>query len=363
MVFGSMYGSDGNSEGKGSGGQSVNRQPAVAGQFYPATKEALRSKLRVLFSKAMPQKLKNVVALIVPHAGYDYSGSVAASGFNQLEPDKTYEHIFVLAPSHRTSIRGAAVYCRGDYLSPLGVVHVDRDLAKSLLQKSEYIIEDDASHKYEHSLEVELPFLQFLLKRNFKILPLVIGTQDPMICSKLAEVLSPHFNSGNLFIISSDFSHFPTYQDANMVDMLSLRAIEKNDPAALSKVIIENERLGIPGLATCMCGLGPVLTLLYITRDQPDLMITPLIYKNSGDASFGDKHNVVGYHAIAFSLKKNEADNYNQLFLSASEKEDLLKLARTTIDHYVKYRSIPETEQVAFTENLKKYSGAFDGGS
>ncbi|MFC1733072.1 AmmeMemoRadiSam system protein B, partial [candidate division KSB1 bacterium] len=217
MVFGSLFGSNCNSQHQDSGQSFVDRQPAYAGQFYPGTEKALTSKLVEVFSKAEPSKTDNVIAIIAPHAGFDYSGIVAASAFNQIDPGKEYEHIFVMAPSHRMSFKGASIYCKGNYITPLGSVPVDIDFGRSLINKYDIFFENDASQNNEHSLEVELPFLQYVMKKSYKIIPVVVATQDPEICKKIAESLKQYFNSDNLFIISSDFSSENTISNEEAV--------------------------------------------------------------------------------------------------------------------------------------------------
>ena len=132
-----------------------------------------------MFQQALPEpKSDNVIALISPHAGYVFSGEVAASSYNQLDPEKKYDNIFILASSHRMSFEGASIYNKGDYITPLGKVKVNQELANKLLKDNPVFNSKSESHIYEHSLEVQLPFLQYRLKNEFRIVPIILGTQS-----------------------------------------------------------------------------------------------------------------------------------------------------------------------------------------
>ena len=161
-----------------------------------------------------PKQSENVLAIIAPHAGYVFSGEVAASSFNQIDPDKKYENIFILASSHRMSFEGASIYNKGNYVTPLGTVKVNLELANKLLKENPVFTDKADAHIYEHSLEVQLPFLQYKLKTEFQIIPIILGTQSASTSKKIADALKPYLNEKNLFVISSDFSHYPSYEDA-----------------------------------------------------------------------------------------------------------------------------------------------------
>ncbi len=206
--------------------QIPDRQPVVAGQFYPDDRAELDHLLKSLFAKATPrEKGRNVLAVVAPHAGYVFSGGVAASGFNQIDPTREYENIFILGPSHYVGFEGASVYSGGSFLTPLGAVKVNARTAKELLKQSEVFTSRRDAHAREHSLEVEIPFLQHIMKKNFTIVPIVIGSDSREVCARIADVLRPYLNSSNLFVVSTDFSHYPSYEDARSVDHLTANAI------------------------------------------------------------------------------------------------------------------------------------------
>ncbi|MCD4681818.1 MAG: AmmeMemoRadiSam system protein B [Bacteroidales bacterium] len=338
--------------------QLYNRQPAFAGQFYPGTKEELQNMLGDLFLKAEPGKEKEVLAIISPHAGYVYSGVVAASSFNQVNPSKTYENVFVIASSHRAYYEGASLYSIGNYITPLGEVKVNIELANKLIEEYEFFNYVPKAHISEHSLEVQLPFLQYRLQKDFQIVPIVIGTQSKDMCKKMADVLLPYFNEENLFVISSDFSHFPDYIEANKWDIKTAETILLNDPDKFYTCVHTNKDDHVPNLSTRACGWTSVLTLLYMTENLSDVEYEHILYKNSGDTDFGDKNRVVGYNSIVLSRKESN-NNVGDFQLTEKDKKDLLDIARTTVTEHITNNKIPELNTDIYSETLKTHCGAF----
>jgi MEMO1 family protein len=333
-----------------------DRQPAVAGSFYPADANELRKMVFGFLASAQPDKTKGLVrVLMVPHAGYVFSGGVAASGFNQINPDQFYKRVFILASSHRFSFGKASVYTQGDYITPLGRIEVDTELAQTLLKKSSAFTDNPEAHISEHSIEVQLPFLQSRLKAPFKIVPILLGTQVPSVCRDIADALLPYFTQENLFIISADFSHYPKYADALKVDEITANAFCTNSPEEFLRAIKNNEKHQIPDLATSMCAWPAGLTALYLTQNFPGLSFSKIEYKNSGDIRpYGDKGSVVGYHAICIS--DPEVSGFE---LTDKDKQDLLHIARNTLDSYIRSRNIPELNLTDYSKNLHVKAGAF----
>jgi AmmeMemoRadiSam system protein B/AmmeMemoRadiSam system protein A len=330
----------------------------VAGQFYAKDSTTLTHDLKKLFYKAVPRKYKDILALIVPHAGYVFSGEVAASGFNQLEPEKEYENIFIIGSSHRSYFDAASVYCEGNFITPLGIVEVDTALANKLITEYGVFKNYKDAHWFEHSLEVELPFLQYHLKKPFKIVPIILGTNDVSTCKKIASALEPYFNNKNLFVISTDFSHYPNYNDALKIDNLTAAAIEKNNAQTLQDVLKSNEKLKIPNLSTSLCGWSSVLSLLYITEKKPGISITTIQYQNSGNnPDYGDSSRVVGYTAMAVAgnIEKNKDD----FSLTETDKKQLLLVARNTLNEYIQKGKTPEINTENFSPVIKQNCGAF----
>ncbi len=333
-----------------------DRQPAVAGSFYPADAAELGKMISGFTASAKPnQTTGQVRAILVPHAGYVFSGGVAASGFNQLNPDQDYKRIFILASSHRYSFGKASVYIQGDYITPLGRVTVDTETGRELMHSSNAFTDYPEAHVSEHSIEVQLPFLQSHFKKPIKIVPIILGTQVPSVCKDIAEALKPWFTSENLFVISADFSHYPDYENAVKVDAITANAFCSNSVTEFMNAIRNNEKLRIPELATSMCAWPSGLTLLYLTEGDHSLIFDKIDYKNSGDIKpYGNKSSVVGYHAICISGPQEKGFR-----LSDADKHDLLRIARSTVESYVKTRTASPLNTTTYSENLKQKAGAF----
>ena len=339
--------------------EADDREAVFAGKFYPGEKGELKASLNKYFSQATGKQTDApVAALIAPHAGYPYSGKVAAAAYKQLDPERRYKNIFIIAPSHRVSFEGASIYHKGDYTTPLGKVKVNRELAEKLVRENEIFVFNPSAHSQEHSLEVQLPFLQHHLQQDFQIVPIVTGTQDQAKIREIAGILEPYFNEHNLFVVSTDFSHYPGYEDAEKVDRATADAITGNSPEKLMNTLQSNAQKDISNLVTSMCGWPGVYTLLNITGKKDDIQIKKILYQNSGDA-LNRKDRVVGYWAISF-YRKNKKNQQNMSFqLNQEEKKTLLHIARKTLEEYIRNDRKPEFEEEQFSETLKKKTGAF----
>jgi len=339
----------------------INREPVVAGQFYPDDEQSLRSQLNNFFSNAKEKQAEGrLQAIIAPHAGYVFSGQVAASAYNQIPSDAEYDNIFIIAPSHRVRITGASIYNIGNYETPLGEVKVNRSLASELIEEHDLFSFEKQAHKQEHSLEVQLPFLQHHLKNDFQIVPVVTGPQQPEMTEKMANALEPYFTEENLFIVSSDFAHYPEYDDAKAVDEATANAIVSNSPEQFLQTIHANSQKNISNLSTSCCGRSGILSLLYLTSGKNDYKIEKIHYMNSGDLG-NRKDRVVGYWALGFyKNSENTKKRSNMSFqLNKEEKNTLLQIARNTLEHYLNEGVIPEVDQSEITETLREKTGAF----
>ncbi len=336
-----------------------NRKPYAAGRFYTDNPDELEAQLQQLFSKSIQKKSQIApLAIVVPHAGYIYSGEIAASAYNQIDPDRKFERIFIIGSSHTSNFQGASVYCGGHFETPLGTVKVDLELARKLVKEQEIITNYPEGHKYEHSIEVQLPFLQHHLHTDFKIVPIIIGSSTIETAKKLAAIFKPYLNEKNLFVISSDFSHYPEYQDARIADLATAEAIKSNKASKLIAALESNRGKNISGLATSLCGWSSVLTLLYMTEQMPNLAVNLISYKNSGDSYRGDKQRVVGYWAISFTSP--EVKNHETEFsLSDEDKNELLKLARKSISGYLVNGETSGNDPSKLSDALKTPAGAF----
>ena len=316
----------------------MTRQPAVAGAFYPADKTSLINKINSFLKKAEKTEEEGLRILIVPHAGYDYSGQTAAWGFKQLE-NSQYSKIILLGSSHQAYFSGAAVYNKGFWQTPLGKVEIDEDLTNTLINQSNLIKADLDSHNQEHSLEVELPFLQHLLK-NFKIAPILIGQSNDQLLEDLSLAIADNFDDKTLLLISSDLSHYPDYETANRVDKETIEAILTGNVDNFSKKAKDN--LDQPGVDTCACGDKAIKTAMLTANKLNITNIKLLNYTNSGNTG-PDKSRVVGYAAIGF-YSDEEIGNTENTELNTKQQHQLLQIARQTLENYLKDKKIPKVE-------------------
>lgn len=263
------------------------RQPAVAGMFYPATETKLKNDVLTYLAQAEDRHISQPKALVVPHAGYIYSGPVAASAYKQLIPFKDkINRVVLLGPSHRVAFSGLAVPESDYFYTPLGDIPIDKQAVQELTQLPQ-VIASDRAHSEEHSLEVQLPFLQMVLG-EFSLIPIVVGDAER---HEVAEVIKQSWcgndevcDEHTLIVISSDLSHYHEYFEAKQLDRATSDAIEHLKPELIS---YEDAcgRNGLKGMMTVALEKGMHAELL-------DL-------RNSGDTA-GDKSRVVGYGAYVF---------------------------------------------------------------
>jgi AmmeMemoRadiSam system protein B len=252
------------------------RQPAVAGTFYPARSGELHEMLETLLAAAPRDGLPAPKAMIVPHAGYIYSGPVAATGYARLQPVANSVHrVVVMGPSHRVAFHGLAVPDDSIFRTPLGDISLDIDAIQALLALPQVHVDNEA-HRLEHSIEVHLPFLQEMLE-TFTLVPVVVGDATPR---EVHDVISMLWNGPEtLLIMSSDLSHYHDYETATRLDRATSHAIET---LAFEKIGYEHA-----------CGRNPVSGLLLYARKH-GLSVENLDLRNSGDTA-GPRDQVVGY--------------------------------------------------------------------
>lgn len=332
-----------------------NRIPAAAGSFYPSDPVELQQMLKLYFAKTPAKNSgSEVMAIISPHAGYVFSGEVAAAAFNQLNPEKEYKSIFILGSCHRNSFAGASIYSIGNYGTPLGSVKTDLEIAQKLAVENKVLAFDPKFHKSEHSIEVQIPFLQYFLKKDFKVVPVLLGTQDPETCLQIAKALKPYFTSENLFVISTDFSHYPAYKDAFVTDHQIADAIVTNNPDKFLSAVQNCTKKNIENLATGCCSWPSVLTLLYLTEKMPDISFKQVLYKNSGDSEYGEKDRVVGYYALSVLQQKSDT-----MVLTDSDKSELFLIARTSIKTYLQKSQTASGDVESLSVALLSKAGVF----
>jgi AmmeMemoRadiSam system protein B/AmmeMemoRadiSam system protein A len=300
------------------------KEPSVAGAFYPAEKQTLSKWVDDFLARAEENNVEGrLIALIAPHAGYRYSGAVAGYTYKHLQ-NKDIKTVILIGPSHYASFRGASVYAKGSWKTPLGKVKIDSDIAGSLINKTADVTFFPDAFEKEHSLEVQVPFIQRLSKR-IKIVPILIGTPTResfhFLTSRLVEIMKN--NRKTIIIASTDFSHYHDYDTAVSMDMTTIDAIERMSIEDIQKYIMSRKGE--------MCGSNPVIFTMAVARNLGATNSVLFKYANSGDVT-GDNTRVVGYAAMGLYESP----------LTSPERKELLDLARMTIKSYVTQGKTPE---------------------
>ena len=277
------------------------RRPTQAGSFYASDAEALKTQVQRCFlhelgSKELPQvskgRLKEVVGLVCPHAGYMYSGAVAANAYYELAKDGKPDTVVILGPNHTGYGSALALMNDGVWRTPLGDVEVDGATADEIVQETRLVDVDDVAHRFEHSIEVQLPFLQYLYGSEFKFVPICFQMQDLAsaveVGNALVEVLA---NKNAVVIASSDMTHYEPQANASAKDLAALKAVEAMDARRFYSVIEARN--------VTACGYGPIATVITYAKGLGAKEAKLLSYKSSGDIT-GDYSSVVGYAAITF---------------------------------------------------------------
>ena len=315
--------------------ESTVRPATQANRFYTGDARKLSEEVDSLLARHAGDKhFADLAAVIVPHAGYYFSGNVAAAAYMSI-PVKEYKRIFLLGPSHHEWLDGASVNTAFDYYStPLGNVKVDVETAQKLTETDSVFSYHAKAHDREHCLEVQLPFMQRRFGEVPPIVPIIISTNDFRKLQRIAGVLKPYMTEENLFVISSDFSHYPKYEDACEVDTRTGKAVESGDVERFIAQLEENAKSGVRNLATSACGELAIATLMLMMQDG-GYEVKHLLYQNSGDIDNHDYSRVVGYHAFAI-LRKGEFS------LNDEEKRILKEIALTSIKDSLDGKRIAE---------------------
>ncbi|MCW4044031.1 MAG: AmmeMemoRadiSam system protein B [Candidatus Bathyarchaeota archaeon] len=277
------------------------RLPYVAGTFYEGNAEALKQQIEKCFlHKLGPKKLpkisetasRQIVGLICPHAGYEYSGPVAANAYYELALDGKPDTVVILGPNHRGYGSPLATASDGYWRTPLGKVEVDTATADEIVAKSSTVDIDDLAHIEEHSIEVQLPFLQYLYGSAFKFVPICFQMQDSASAVEVGKALAEVLTGKNAVVIaSSDMTHYEPQKTAATKDLAALKAVEALDEKRFYTVI---EKQGVTA-----CGYGPIAALIAAAKGLGVKDANVLCYKSSGDVT-GDFSSVVGYAAVCF---------------------------------------------------------------
>lgn len=333
--------------------QGKARQAGVAGAFYPANPDELKDMVDGFLVKTqVPPTSDPLVALIAPHAGYPYSGSVAAFSYAALKGSK-FQRVVIIAPSHYDSFPFSSVYDGEAYVTPLGKVPVDKAFAAKLAAQGNSIRLSSRGHERsgeqsEHSLEVQLPFLQRTLGQ-FELVPIIMGDQSYEASRALGVALAKLIgNSDTLIVASSDLSHYHSYDEASTIDHNTLHAIEAWDYYDLSR--------NLQSRVWEACGGGPIVAAMMAAERLGANRAALLKYANSGDIT-GDRSRVVGYSAFALYKSAAKAASAQPFSLTAKEKQDLLSVARKSAETAVREHKqyIPAAAPLA----LQQDRGAF----
>lgn len=324
------------------------REPVVAGQFYPDDAARLRSAIEAFMKDARPARVEAPVALIVPHAGYIFSGQIAADGYRQVA-GLAVETVVILGTNHTSgTFRRVSVYDGAGYRTPLGVAAVDRPMAEALVKEGGAVF-DATLHAREHSVEVQVPFVQIVFP-NARIVPVVVGSADRAQASRFARALAGLAKDRRVLIVaSSDLSHYPAQRDAVIVDRATLRGIAGFDPEAIDDAAAGEAASRVNGLETRACGLAPMLVAMETARALGALRGTIVSYANSGDTAVGDAARVVGYGAVVYGRGAAGVDDAavtrvaadERTALDRADKRVLVALARETIVRYLRTDTPP----------------------
>ena len=277
------------------------RRPTQAGAFYEGDVDALKTQIENCFlqefgPKKRPKVNRNgpreIIGLVCPHAGYMFSGSVAANAYYELASDGAPDTVVILGPNHTGYGSALAVVNEGFWRTPLGDVEIDGETANRIMQETRIVDVDELAHRFEHSIEVQLPFLQYLYGSEFKFVPICFQMQDLSsaveVGKALVEVLA---NKNAVVIASSDMTHYEPQGNAAAKDMAALKAVEAMDEKRFYSII---EKQNVTA-----CGYGPIAALITAAKGLGAKEAKLLCYQTSGDTP-GDYSSVVGYAAVSF---------------------------------------------------------------
>jgi len=285
------------------------RRPAVAGSWYSGSAEGLRTEIeRCFLSKLGPGKLpkviekgsRKIVALVSPHAGYMYSGPVAAHSYSALASDGKPDVFIILGPNHTGLGSGVSIMVEGAWRTPLGNVPINENLANKIHRSAKITDIDDSAHAYEHSIELQLPFLQFLYGSKFSFVPICMMLQDLETSREVGRAIAEVVAGENAVVIaSSDMTHgnIPPYLPQEEVQRRDQKALE-----AIQKLDEEKVQEAVEAYNVTMCGSGPVTVAITAAKSLQAEKASLLCYKTTGDVT-GDRYGVVGYASVAITKK------------------------------------------------------------
>jgi AmmeMemoRadiSam system protein B/AmmeMemoRadiSam system protein A len=342
------------------------RPAVVAGQFYPSDPARLKLAVQQFLEDALPVSVPKPVALVVPHAGYLYSGQIAADAYRQVK-DQSYDVVVILGTNHTVpGLSGISVYPRGAYRTPLGDAPIDEAVASALLAEDPDCSANTAAQANEHSIEVQVPFIQILFPAA-RIVPVMIGSPNPAMCARFGNALAGIIRDKRALIVaSSDLSHFPGYDDAVNVDRQTLEAIAGLAPAQFTSKLRSLMSNDIRNLGTCACGEAPILAALTAAKALGATHGVVVSYANTADIVPEDRSRVVGYGAVVLSAAEGGPDikvlnrpaiSSPSAALPDADKKALLKIARQSLERFLATETIPLARTLS--PRLQLPQGAF----
>ncbi|OGL39661.1 MAG: hypothetical protein A3C43_03235 [Candidatus Schekmanbacteria bacterium RIFCSPHIGHO2_02_FULL_38_11] len=340
--------------------QQKIQEPVISGSWYPADKEGLKREINLFLDSTEPEKIDgDIVALIEPHAGYSYSGKGAAFGYKAIK-GKNYKRVIMLAPSHYAWFNGVAVLDATHYRTPLGLISIDTDVCKKLLQEPYFKTVPEA-YKKEHSIEIQLPFIQQSLK-DVSLVPLLVGEVNGDEYRKIASSIKKFIDKETLVIASSDFTHYGFNFGYIPFKKNIRKNLKKLDSGAVEKILkIDSEGFikYVDKTGITICGRKPIAILLEILPKNINARL--ISYYTSGDL-IGNYSTSVSYVTMAF-FKKKEKNNFqasDEDSLNKEERETLVKLARKTLDSFLNGGNLDDvTKGLNLTPKLKEKRGVF----
>lgn len=342
------------------------RLPAVAGKFYPDSEPRLKLAIQKYLQNAVPVKTKSPAGIIVPHAGYIFSGQICADGFKQVS-EQQYDVVVILGTNHTNPhFRKISVYPGSGFSTPLGTAMIDRNTASALTEANPDCIPDKSLHEQEHSIEVIVPFVQVLFPKA-KIVPVIVGAPDIDMCTRFGKTLASVVKDRRALIVaSSDLSHYPSAKDAVRVDGKILEAMTTLDPAVFSSAIQSQMKRRIPNLSTCACGEAPIMAAMAAAKSLGVTRGDIISYAHSGDALISEKSRVVGYGAVVLTAEKGRGNSMESKKISPapgdaslrpSDKKSLLAFARETLSRFLLTDTLPLAR--GFDPKLQQPQGVF----
>lgn len=345
-------------------GVTQDRDPIGPGQFYPASATMLKAAVQAMLGDALPPRPDRPIAIVVPHAGYVFSGQIAADAFRQAAAHH-YDTVVIVGTNHTDGSFSKVGICPGrTFRTPLGSVPIDDAFVAALQKEDSDCVVDATVHKAEHSVEVEVPFVQQAFPAA-KIVPLVVGRPDPALCVRLGRALAAAAKGRSVLLVaSSDLSHYPAAKSASEVDRRTLETIARLDADAVYQNEVGSSDRGVPELVTHACGTGSIMAVITAARALGATRGTVLSYANSGDTLAGEPQRAVGYGAVVFSTGEPGVDvtalkalPRDDGPLQMQDKKWLLAFARETIQRYLTTETLPLPR--GFSARLQRDRGVF----